>query len=363
MVPTTIGNNQQTNDGAASAGRGAGNSGRGRSAGVSAGAGAGAGASSSAAAAAAARDAILVALVALCNFVPTAEVIEGFKRAAGCAHGASLVDVEKAYKKAALRSSANGNHEFRHEDKGGDQAKAAFLLRSTERLFGTELEHEDWRAAYDGLCARLVRPRPDTPAELGAGADGAPFREDICSVVDLFRRANDGYSGRGVEVSPVTRRTVHSSDVFGAAAAPGGGGAAAPTHSGRIVQAGAGEQHRTHPWRGDVVVETKVSPTLDCTINGTDCTMSRRTLDWDLQVEHTLSSFEACTGSATLNLEHPNGFTYRMVLTGRDSGAGADDVFVTGMHVRCCVGLGAPTSTGGFGDLYIVLHSDLENDD
>jgi len=312
--------------------------------------------------------AVWVAIVALCNFVPTAEIIDAFKLAVGCAPDASVDEVREVYRKAAMRSSANRCFEFRHEDKGGDQDKAAFCLRSVDLLFPTDHGHEMWRAAYDGLCGRLVRPRPDTcppPKQLGSGADGEPFREDISVLVQQFIDANEGYSGSGSEVSPVTRRTEHS---------------ATATHSRTVVQAGAGKQHPKYPWRGDLVVVTTVSATTDCTINGTQCTMSRRgstllpyrthrttALDWDLQVDHTLSSFEAYDGSATLDLEHQDGTTYRMVFNAADSRLGVADagfcVFDTGRHVRVCVGLGGPTSTGGRGDLYIVLHSDLEKEE
>merc|ERR1712166_1618660 len=235
--------------------------------------------------------AVWVAIVARGNFVPMAEIIDAFKLAVGCAPDASVDDVREVYRKAAMRSSANRCFEFRHEDKGGDQDKAAFCLRSVDLLFPTNDGQEKWRpwelgslcfrAAYDGLCARLVRPRPNTcppPKQLGSGADGKPFREDISVLVQQFIDANEGYSGSGSEVSPVTRRTEHS---------------ATATHSRTDVQAGAGKQHPKYPWRGDLVVVTTVSATMDCTINGTQCTMSRRALAWDLQVDHTLSSFEA----------------------------------------------------------------------
>merc|ERR1712195_426232 len=85
--------------------------------------------------------AVWVAIVALCNFVPTAEIIDEFKLAVGCAPDASVDDVREVYRKAAMRSSANRCFEFRHEDKGGDQDKAAFCIRSVDLLFPTDHKH------------------------------------------------------------------------------------------------------------------------------------------------------------------------------------------------------------------------------
>ena len=299
-----------------------------------------------------ARDAVSSAVASLCSFVPTADIIDAFKHGTGCASDASASDVGRTYSKAAKRATANITFEFRHEDRGGDQAKAVFLLESQALLFPSNAEEEARHAAYNGLCARLVPGR--TPAEVPRLGTSEPFREDVNVLITKFIDVNGGLA----EVAPVTRKMNRHSTAFDFNA----GGAAVPTHSSTTVKAGKGEAHDTYPWRGDVVEEIVVSDTTVCTINGTECTISRRTLQWDLQVEHVLSSYEACVGSAALELAHPDGGTYCMQLQAAqcstdDSGDGS--TFAEGCYVYVAAGLGAATCTAGRGDLYIVLRSNL----
>eukprot|EP00729_Bicosta_minor_P015072 gene15072-17766_t len=224
---------------------------------------------------------------------------------------------------------------FAMKTRGGDQAKAAFLLESRALLFPSNAEEEARHAAYNGLCARLVPNR--APAEVPRLGTSEPFREDVNVLIIKFIDVNGG----SAEVAPVTRKMNRHSTAFDFNT----GGAAAPTHSSTTVKAGKGEAHDTYPWRGDVVEEIVVSDTTVCTINGTECTISRRTLQWDLQVEHVLSSYEACVGSAALELAHPDGETYCMQLQAAqcstDDSGGDGNTFAEGCYVYVAAGLGA----------------------
>merc|ERR1712166_1603798 len=308
-----------------------------------------------------ARDAVSDAVVNLCNYVKTDVIIDAFKHAVGFGPDASTEDVGKNYALASKKAFANVDFEFRAQDKmnkageRGDQAKAMLLLDSSKLLFPSTLEEKARQTAYNGLCARLVKPRQEKPHQLGTSA---PFREDVNVLIDLFLNVNEGT----IEVAPITRKETRHSSAFDF----NNGGKSVPTHSSKKVIAGAGKKHKKHPWRGDVVEEIVVSDTAECTINGTVCTVTREALPWDLKVEYALSSFEACVGAATLHLVHPDGQTYCMDLQAADCNAGGSDsgsdgsMFTEGCYVYLGVGLGAATSTGGRGDLAIVLRSNLQ---
>merc|ERR1712166_634440 len=310
-----------------------------------------------------ARDAVSDAVVNLCNYVKTDVIIDAFKHAVGFEPDAPVDVVAKAYDRASKRAFANVDFEFRAQDKmnkkgeQGDQAKAMFLLASSKLLFPSSLEEKERQTAYNGLCARLIKPRLDSPRRLGTSA---PFREDVIVLIDVFLDVNKGT----IEVAPITRKETRHSSAFDF----NNGGESVPTHSSKKVIAGAGKEHKKHPWRGDVVEEIVVSDTAECTINGTVCTVTREALQWDLKVEYALSSFEACVGAATLHLVHPDGQTYCMDLQAADCNAGGSDsgsdgfksMFTEGCYVYLGVGLGAATSTGGRGDLAIVLRSNLQ---
>merc|ERR1712166_961754 len=212
-----------------------------------------------------ARDAVSDAVVNLCNYVTTDVVTDAFKQAVGFAPDAPVDGVATAYTRASKKASANVDFEFRAQDKmnkkgeRGDQTKAMFLLASSKLLFPSTLEEKARQTAYNGLCARLINPRPDEPHQLGTSA---PFREDVNVLIDLFLTVNEGT----IEVAPITRKETRHSSAFDF----NNGGKSVPTHSSKKVIAGAGKEHKKHPWRGDVVEEIVVSDTAECTINGTE---------------------------------------------------------------------------------------------
>merc|ERR1712166_1664861 len=55
---------------------------------------------------------------------------------------------------------------------------------------------------------------------------------------------------------------------------------------------GGGGPNGDYPWRGDLMINITVDNLLDATINGHHSIIEKMTVPWDLQVLHTLSSYD-----------------------------------------------------------------------
>lgn len=284
-------------------------------------------------------------------------------------------DPTTIYGKVVKRVLADRSSEFRAQDIGGDPHKHAFVTWTVGLVHPTTSDHLKHRAVHDGLCGRLIRAKLDATnsAMLGSGEDdgsagGGPAmrRLDVRDLCLRFLRVYPDYTDN-TQVKPVTRREEHHTTNFGG----GEEGESVGSHT-KIVR-GGGTDAALHPWRGDEVVEIVMSDDLLATINNNPvpAPITARTIPWDLQLEHQLTSYETCAGAAAILLRHPNGSTYHLHLSAVTdeggvaggvvvgaAGGGVAPVFADGLHVYMLAGLGAAKpGSNKKGDLYLVLQA------
>jgi hypothetical protein len=331
----------------------------------------------------------LQALRQLCDFVPRG-IIKAELRASLGVGDVTDTNLATTFKKLTKRVAARLDCEFAHTDKGGDTQKNQFALNTAaEYLFGESKS----TAGYDTLCASLPPQAPSRSSgsphhgngESAIGVAGVerkfrlgtadPYREDVAELVKFYIDEGDH-----LRVEAPTRDSVTlESIVYDGAAA-----ISEPAISAQLLAparevlceairrsdrkvtlpgAGGPSANPAHPWRRDVVVEIKPCVREAACANGRTCSLVRMAKRWDLEMEHSLTSYEACSGSASIVLQHPDGNTYRLNLTcdaevGYFSRTDEND----GMHVFSVDGLGAWANKqvgNGRGKLFVRAKSPL----
>jgi hypothetical protein len=107
----------------------------------------------------------------------------------------------------------------------------------------------------------------------------------------------------------------------------------------------------------------KIEPCVEkaASANGRLCNLARMAKRWDLEMKHSLTSYEACSGRASIVLKHPDGNTYQLNLTcAAEEGYFSRTGENAGMHVFSVDGLGAWANEKiGRGKLFVHAESPL----
>jgi hypothetical protein len=229
-------------------------------------------------------------------------------------------DKHKARKQLGRALKLSGS--WRHPDKWHDQTELGFVERAARfdfgqwccnvLLYGVEVEDCTTRRAYTELAMRVDRSETHQHQH-----QQLPHWNCIATTVQLFA---DHYHVD--EVSPkalLSSCTLDLREELHLAANAG-----LPFHEeiqrvtasdGSVHElpfgvkqtlVGCGKWSSVGPWRCDLVVDWKLPAKVKCLVNGSESffTTSYDGRRWDLGLRYKLSDWEACTGTATLDIQY-----------------------------------------------------------
>ena len=301
----------------------------------------------------AAYDAVLTGI---CEFKPLEVLQAAFCTAVGVANDAE--SFKAAFLKVQKRGFLKGEYRNTDHQAGGcgDTEKYGFALSFVKNLLFPPVDESEgpgklsarqMRDTYAGLCLRMKVPRPRLK-QLG---NAEPYREDAEHTIRLFNNPN---------IVPLPKNLdVNLEEVSKLADFTGEG---KPMTNHTKVLKGQGKPHPEHPWNGDANIKVTVVNDVTAVFNSVKVNLPTMTecggRMWDLKLEHKLSSYESCTGTLSIVLEHPDGNTYYLSASASEN----DGYFGPGKHIFLISRLGLSKRKGqaSRGDLYIVLESEIE---